>query len=78
MWNRIPKHYAPGTPVRLFEALQGQKGPPETAILLTSWMEGSEDNEHPAFRREDGTIIEGCECWWLPLEVALRLEDRAL
>lgn len=74
--NWTAKHYPPGTPVYLFRAIRpGETGPREQATLLTSYMVGSMKNEHPAFRTESGDYIEGCECWWIPVEEAERQDD---
>lgn len=69
-WTSEIKHYPPGTPVYLFRANRGEAGPREKAILLTSYMTASRDNMHPQFRTETGDLLEGCECWWIPVEAA--------
>lgn len=50
-----------------------------TASGATAVFVGREDVEGtdltvPKFRLPDETIIYGCECWWLPLDEALRTE----
>jgi hypothetical protein len=37
---------------------------------------GRGETGSPEFRSENGSIIHGYECWWLPLEDAIEIESK--
>lgn len=39
-----------------------------TGVLLTDYdADDPWESEHPRIQLGDGRIVEGCECWWIPV-----------
>ena len=36
-------------------------------VLMTDYELGSMNNEMPSILLENGETVEGCACWWIPL-----------
>ena len=60
------KAYYKGTPLKV--VLCDKNETICNGTLLTNYIIDSEENEHPRILLKDGTLVEGCECWWIPIE----------
>ena len=67
-------YWEPGTEVHVHDIHGNSLGIGE---LLTLYDADSDTNEMPRIKLADGRVIEGCECWWIPVAEAEDAEREA-
>ncbi|RJQ25726.1 hypothetical protein C4577_05010 [Candidatus Parcubacteria bacterium] len=64
-----------GTEVEVFDIKMKFLG---YGILLFDYDSEDEDTPMPEIKLENGEILLGCECWWIPSEEAEKIKKKVL
>lgn len=64
--------YEAGTEVFVWDI---NKVPLGEGVLLYDYDANDDDNPMPEIRMDDGTLILGCDCWWMAMEEKKKADE---